>query len=187
MNKAIITLLVTSITISACSTSSAIFRSGIRFEGENARKDNYGLYLLDIKKSFGISLIGNCAEIVHKGTMTFPFIPMPPLLPTGNKVKKDAAQRPFTLILQSAHGLRVNHTTVAINLELDGQQQRLNFSKASTEKTRGSKQFTYPTSYTCKQIQRAKISVGNLRVSGISIDIPSHSMNFFEETKWSNN
>ena len=187
MHKTIITLLVTSITLSACSTSSAIFRSGIRFEGDNARQDRYGLYQLDINKSLGINLIGNCAEVVHKGTMTFPFIPMPPLLPTGNTVKKDAAQRPFVLILQSSHGLRVNHDSVAINIELAGKKQQLKFAKASTEKTRGSKQFTFPTPYTCEQIEGAEISVDNLIVSGTSIDIPRHTMNFFEETKWSNN
>lgn len=187
MKKTIIALLSSIILLSACSTSSAIFRSGIRFEGDNAREDRHGLYQLDIKKSFGISLIGNCAEIVHKGTMTFPFIPMPPLLPTGNKVKKDAAQRPFTLILQSSHGLRVNHKSVAINLELEGEKQTLKFAEASTEKTRGSKQFTYPTAYTCEQVKGAQISVENLIVSGTAINIPPHSMNFFEETKWSNN
>lgn len=187
MQKYIIPLLVSTITLSACATSSATFRSGIRFAGDNVREDRYGLYQLDINKSFGISLIGNCAEVVHKGTMTFPFIPMPPVLPTGNKVKKDAAQRPFTLILQSSHGLRINHNSVAINIEVEGSELQLEFAEASTEKTRGSKQFTFPTPYTCEQIKAAKIRVDNLIVSGMSIDIPSHGMNFFEETKWSSN
>ncbi len=187
MNNPLIFLLTASLILSACSTSSATFRSGIRFEGDNARKDRYGLYQLDLKKSYGISLIGNCAEVVHKGTMTFPVIPMPPLLPTGNKVKKDAAQRPFKLILQSSHGLRVNHQSVIINLALNGKQQQLKFAEADTDEKRGNKQFTYSTPYTCEQIKDASISVNKLIVSGSSINIPNHTMNFFEETKWSNN
>lgn len=187
MRKIIITLLATTVVVSACSTSSATFRSGIRFEGDNARKDRYGLYQLDIKKSLGISLVGNCAEVVQTGTMTFPFIPMPPVLPTGNKAKKDAAQRPFTLILQSSHGLRVNHARVAIKIALEGKEQLLKFSDPATEGARGSKQFTYPTPYTCSQITTATISIENLVVAGTSININNHAMNFFEETKWSNN
>lgn len=187
MNPSIIILLIASTILSACSTSSATFRSGIRFEGDNARQDRHGLYQLDLQKSYGISLIGNCAEVVHKGTMTFPIIPMPPLLPTGNKVKKDAAQRPFKLILQSNHGLRVNHQSVVINLALNGEQQQLQFSEATIDKKRGHKQFTYSTNYTCEQIKNASISVDKLIVSGSTLDIPKHSMNFFEETKWSNN
>lgn len=173
--------------LTACATSSAVFRAGIKFDGDNARQNRYKIYQVDINRSYGVSLISNCIETVHKGTMSFPFIPMPPVLPTGNKVEHLAAKRSFSLLIESAHNLGVNHEEVKISIEQDGKVTDLHFSKQHRDPRRRGKHYEYPTPYLCADIKDAVVRVENLRVAGSPVILPPHRMSFYEDTQWSSN
>lgn len=174
-------------TICSCATSSATFKADVQFTGEQARINRYGLSQIDINRSYGISLFSNCAEIVHKGTMTSPLIALPPVLPTGNKVEHLAAKRPFKIILESAHNLAVNYKTVRIVMTHSGKTHLLPFSRNPPQKKTHGKQYEYRSPYHCSDIKDATLRVIGLQIAGSPTPVKEHTMTFHEGTEWTSN
>lgn len=170
--------------LGACATTYSVYRSGVQYEGPLAKKDGNGLYQVTLSWSYKVDMVDSCGELGRTAHMAFPIIPMPPIVPLANEVKKDAAERPFTLLINSRAGMKINHGTMKLTIKLDGFEVPVTYSREYVHDKYGVRTYEFTTPVTCGDIRDAVITVENFRVAHEAPVTVMHKANYFAGNKW---
>jgi hypothetical protein len=168
-----------SIFLFGCATTASTYKSGIKFEGENVKKNTFG-YKVILDEKNRIEVNAGCGQYVEQAGMMSFIVPLPPIVPIGEKVQESKTLVPFSITITSWDGTEVPTNDMKITATIDEKVFDVQFvEKTVNELSPKILTYKFNSSATCGSIKN-----GTLQIEGFSDQLLKYKINFYEGTEW---
>lgn len=162
--------------LSGCTISAAIYKSGVKFEGENVEKDTFG-YSVEIRSDKRITLDDSgCGEYTQLSAMMAPLVPLPPVIPVDDGEAKSNKNEMLSFEITSWDGEELKSSVHYLLLSIHGTSSKIEFS----DFTRNGDIITYKFH---AGIQCGSVKDYLLEVKGFNGNPLIYKINYYEGTE----
>lgn len=161
-----------------CAMSASIYKSGIKFEGDNVKKENFGYQvILDDKNR--IELTAGCSQYVEQAGMASFLVPLPPVIPVGSKEKESRALDFFTITITSWNGKKLSVEDMKMTASVGKEFFQLKLLEQDVNSSAEVITYKFGSTATCGSIKN-----GTFEIKWMDEKSLKYKINFYEGTQW---
>ncbi|MDH5232638.1 MAG: hypothetical protein OEZ58_10200 [Gammaproteobacteria bacterium] len=141
---------------SGCAVTVSVQRTGLTVDG-NVKPELNGSPINDV-----IRWYSSCDGYKERSAMVFPIIPMPPIIPIGDKVSLGTGDSPFYLFIETSNGQKLDKSQLKVALNTEGRQYVL-INEYETyyvrEKYPTIWKYKFTSDFRCKNVKDAELVI----------------------------